>query len=365
MEKKVEKKVDWVADVGDIARGLRDGIENIARLVENLRVFGENKKARDEKRLKMLKDDKLVLPFPMFPELARMIGEMETSHIEFVDYVDNATMALEEVAGGLNRITSNRLFQHPLAFAQLQKWEVIDYMDKILWHIYSRGPIAEDELKVKFSPFSERMFSDCLRELKGAGEVEEAETQREDGYVERVLQVPENGQTKMSLVKMYLWKQRRVDLSGADEEMRQSFATVYMDFDRDDNDSAVFATAVAEILNEPNLALTTGAITYRFNTRFNKALEKMGRKAIKKSEERILKVLQEMERKGFVARADVTGQEKWRLNKKAFLNPEAHRASFSVDGVQEEETESGGDKEGTVEEPGPASKNRAPPHEDK
>lgn len=324
------EKVDWLADVEDFVKTLRDDIERIAGLTRNLQEFGDDKKERDEKRLKRIEEDKLVLPV-QFPEIARMIGEMENSHREFVDYVDQSTTALEGIAKGLNRLLANRMFQHPLAFAQLQKWETLDYMDKLLWHIYSRGPISEADLRDRMSPFSDNMFNDCLRTLKGVGEVVEVDIPTGDGHMERALKVPE-GVNELRLINVYLWKHRRAGLSDAAEIRRQAFTNAYLDLERDDGSSAVFAAAIAEILDQPNLALTLGAITYHFNKRFNKALKESGKDEIKRSEGRIRGILEDLEAKGFVTKIQGEGKdEKWVLDREAYANPEAHRVRFKTE----------------------------------
>lgn len=66
---------------------------------------------------------------------------------------------------------------------------------------------------------------------------------------------------------------------------------VYEDFERDDKSSAVTAGAVADILDGSNTALSLGAVTHRFNKRFNVLLKDMERAGIKRSEERVLGIL--------------------------------------------------------------------------
>lgn len=326
VENMENENVDWLADVRDIVRGLKNDIEALGRLSRDVRAKAEKLKERNEDRVEKLEEDRAVLPVPMYPRLDRMMDEVDTAYREFAEFVDALTAAHEEMGKSYEGILSSRLFRHPLAFARMQKWEAVDYMDRLHWLIYARGPITDADLKRETSPYSENLYRDCLETLKGMGWIEVVDVPGA-GHPERGYAVP-RGPPELSLVDMYFWKHRRAALGGGDGKKLQRFEAVFEDFERDDGSSAIMAGAVADILDESNTALSIGAITHRFNKRFNMLLKEMGRPEIKRSEGRILGVLETLEARGFAERINSGAEERWTLDRKAYAFPEAIRAAF-------------------------------------
>jgi hypothetical protein len=305
----------------ELVKQVADILQELKKVSEETRTFTEGKGKRDEQRLKEIQNTIDVLPMEL-AEHQTLEALTKASIGENVEFVYVVTKFLDKVSKMLTAFLENPLFHQEYTFAREDVLERVALMEKILWHVYSRGPVPRSTVKGLAAPYSDEMFNDIIEILKATGQIAEMQKESAGGGVESQLVFAE-GRAEYSLIDRYLWSYKTLNRVNITEEKKKELIICLNDFYNVDS-SAVYASIIAEILDGQKEGLPASVVTSRFNSKFKGGPGEKGR-GIKKSEDRIKAVLEWMLGMGFVSKGKKGGEETWTLNQGAYDDPVFHK----------------------------------------